>query len=247
MAHNKLHDLDSTIDHTGISGAVGNFMALDANGLPVDSTYTSSDFSTSGHNHDHGTLIGLGDDDHPQYHNDARGDARYYTQSQVNTISGVLSAEIDSDISTHAANADAHHAELHTIASHSDTNATGAQLNTLTDGSDADSLHYHNFSSISGTLDHSNLSGLTDDDHTQYLLADGSRALTSDWGYGSSTVSGTGDMIVGEFSMKVYSQAAEPTLSADNRLAMWIDTDDSNKVFLLFRRGSGDNVSVELA
>src|SRR3712207_2503643 len=26
---------------------------------------------------DHGALTGLGDDDHPQYHNNARGDARY--------------------------------------------------------------------------------------------------------------------------------------------------------------------------
>ncbi len=34
---------------------------------------------------DHGALTGLSDDDHPQYHNDARGDARYYTQSQVDT------------------------------------------------------------------------------------------------------------------------------------------------------------------
>jgi hypothetical protein len=32
---------------------------------------------------DHGALSGLLDDDHPQYHNDARGDARYYTQAQV--------------------------------------------------------------------------------------------------------------------------------------------------------------------
>lgn len=35
---------------------------------------------------DHGNLSGLLDDDHPQYHNDARGDARYYTQTQVNTL-----------------------------------------------------------------------------------------------------------------------------------------------------------------
>jgi hypothetical protein len=34
---------------------------------------------------DHGALTGLGDDDHSQYHNDTRGDARYYTQSQVDT------------------------------------------------------------------------------------------------------------------------------------------------------------------
>lgn len=36
-----------------------------------------------------------------------------------------------------------HHNEAHTIASHSDTTATGAELETLTDGSDADSLHAH--------------------------------------------------------------------------------------------------------
>ena len=31
-------------------------------------------------NQDHGGLTGLSADDHPQYHNDARGDARYYAQ-----------------------------------------------------------------------------------------------------------------------------------------------------------------------
>ena len=35
---------------------------------------------------DHGELSGLGDDDHPQYHNNARGDARYYTQAQIATL-----------------------------------------------------------------------------------------------------------------------------------------------------------------
>ncbi len=32
---------------------------------------------------DHGGLSGLGDDDHAQYHNDARGDARYYTETEL--------------------------------------------------------------------------------------------------------------------------------------------------------------------
>ena len=36
-----------------------------------------------------------------------------------------------------------HHAELHSIASHNDTSATGAQLDTLTDNSIADALHRH--------------------------------------------------------------------------------------------------------
>ncbi len=39
---------------------------------------------TSGVN-DHGDLTGLSDDDHTQYHNDTRGDARYYTKTQVDT------------------------------------------------------------------------------------------------------------------------------------------------------------------
>lgn len=33
---------------------------------------------------DHDQLQGLADDDHTQYHNDTRGDARYYTQTQLN-------------------------------------------------------------------------------------------------------------------------------------------------------------------
>ncbi len=37
---------------------------------------------------------------------------------------------------------DDHHAKVHTIVSH-DTTATGANLTTLTDGSDADALHIH--------------------------------------------------------------------------------------------------------
>ena len=39
--------------------------------------------------------------------------------------------------------ANQHHNEAHTVASHSDTTATGSELNTLTDGSDASSLHDH--------------------------------------------------------------------------------------------------------
>lgn len=60
-----------------------------------------------------------------------------------------LQAEIDSDITTHAANADIHHTESHTVASHSDTTATGTELETLTDGSNADALHAHSGSTIS--------------------------------------------------------------------------------------------------
>ena len=48
--------------------------------------------TASGGGYDHGLTTGLLDDDHTQYHTDARGDLRYYTQDQVDaTISGVAS------------------------------------------------------------------------------------------------------------------------------------------------------------
>ena len=51
------------------------------------------------------------------------------------------------------------HAELHAAASHSDQTATGAELETLTDGSET-ALHTH---------DHGAINGLSDDDHAEYL------------------------------------------------------------------------------
>lgn len=37
---------------------------------------------------DHGDLSGLSDDDHPQYLNNARGDIRYYTKSEIDSMIG---------------------------------------------------------------------------------------------------------------------------------------------------------------
>jgi hypothetical protein len=43
---------------------------------------------------DHGLLTGLADDDHTQYHNDTRGDVRYYTKSAVDTALGGKAATV---------------------------------------------------------------------------------------------------------------------------------------------------------
>jgi hypothetical protein len=40
-------------------------------------------------------------------------------------------------------------------------------------------------SNVVGSIDHGSISGLGDDDHTQYLLADGSRVLSADWDIGN--------------------------------------------------------------
>jgi hypothetical protein len=62
------------------------------------------------------------------------------------TIDGT-SVSVSGHTHTHASTtgktANDHHNESHTVASHSDTTGTGSELNTLTDGSDAGSLHIH--------------------------------------------------------------------------------------------------------
>jgi len=56
--------------------------------------------------------------------------------------------------STTGQTTDDHHAESHSIASHSDTTATGAEMETLTDDSMADTLHRHSeLSASDGTPD----------------------------------------------------------------------------------------------
>lgn len=84
---------------------------------------------------DHGSLAGLGDDDHTQYHNDARGDVRYYQKTEF--------------ISTSAGAGDSGKPIVLDAAGHVDA----TMLN------DAD-------------IDHGNIGGLGDDDHSQYMLAE---------------------------------------------------------------------------
>lgn len=65
----------------------GNIEFVGGTGIMIvadDTTDTVTITNTSpGGGADHGSLVGLGDDDHTQYHNDARGDVRYYTQTQL--------------------------------------------------------------------------------------------------------------------------------------------------------------------
>ena len=76
--HAKVHDAGSA-DHTSGGEAVGRVMAADGVG-GVEWVTPSAGVT------DHGALTGLGDDDHTQYHNNARGDARYYTKGQVDSL-----------------------------------------------------------------------------------------------------------------------------------------------------------------
>jgi len=89
-------------DLDGGDSAAGAFLAVEAGTLNGDSTFRCINNSASdivntdalefkywGQTTDHGNLLGLGDDDHTQYHNDTRGDARYFQQSEhINVSAG---------------------------------------------------------------------------------------------------------------------------------------------------------------
>lgn len=101
---------------------------------------------------EHGDLLGLADDDHPQYHTDARGDARYSQLSHDHAGVYEAAGAVSAHETTHAP------ADAITEADHASIDHTG--LPGVGGG---------------GVTDHGALDGLADDDHTQYALADGSR------------------------------------------------------------------------
>ncbi len=97
---------------------------------------------------DHGTLSGLADDDHPQYHDDARGDVRYYTRPQADAL---LSAKADNahthsipDVSGLQVSLDGKAAASH---AHSVTDVSGLQSSL--DGK-APASHSHGITDVLG-------------------------------------------------------------------------------------------------
>lgn len=75
------------------------------------------------------------------------------------------------------------------------------------------------------TVDSNDNVGIGTDSPTEKLDVDGN-------------IKATGNIeIEGELKIKVYAQDNEPTLGADQRLAIWQDTNDSNRIYLIFKRG----------
>ena len=98
--------------------------------------------ASGGNVHAHDALSGLEDNDHPQYLLVADIDDTAVNAEVAAPISSNWAFDHDADATAHHSNAN-DHAAAHTVVSHSDTTATGAELETLTDGSVADSLHSH--------------------------------------------------------------------------------------------------------
>lgn len=141
--------LTVNVTETGGSGtftdwviAYGAFRGNNGSGVPVGGTTgqalvkaSNTDYDVTwgaggggGGVTDHGLLTGLGDDDHPQYHNDSRGDARYsllaHTHASAN-ITDATALNTANMIVRRDSNGDSSHRDLNTR----NVNASAAPVN----------------------------------------------------------------------------------------------------------------------
>ena len=141
---NHTHILSNVTDVTATSTEINQ--ALDGIGLTVTDTNlnTLTDNSNADGLHSHSAS------GHPD-HNDLNG-------LNVGDYQHLTSAEkTNFDLNTSK-----RHDELHTVVSHSDTTATGTELDNLTDGTNADALHVHGASGVTGLTEDEILFGKAD-------------------------------------------------------------------------------------
>ena len=100
-AGNHSHTLDALSDVSTSGATDGQSLVFTAG------SWSPATVSSGGGVTDHGLLTGLSDDDHPQYHNNTRGDARYESI-------GTSTAAANTAVSTHVGLADPHTQYLRT-------------------------------------------------------------------------------------------------------------------------------------
>jgi hypothetical protein len=137
-------------------------LGFDASG---DLIATSGSGGTGGGVTDHGQLTGLSDDDHNQYHTNARGDARYYAQASLDT------GQLDGRYYTET-EVDSQFAALGSAAALNAGSAVDDVVRLEDVGGGTPGLPAVDGSRLtglpSGVADHGALTGLSDDDHNQY-------------------------------------------------------------------------------
>lgn len=189
----------NAIPKANSSGKLDSWVSVATSTTPGLAAFGTADFNLAGGTVaindggiDHGSISGLGDDDHTQYHNDARGDERYFTRAQLATSGGGGTVHWDNLSSKPSTFTPSAHAASHksggsdpigtaTPTANAIPYANGSgrldawisTASTTTRGLAAFSSAY--FSVSNGTVslvssgDHGALSGLGDDDHTQYM------------------------------------------------------------------------------
>lgn len=171
----------------------------------------------------HNTLLGLDADDHPQYHNNARGDARYYLQSQLD--SGVLDARYYTET------------EVNNLLA---TKAPLVHTHLAADVTNFDS-EVGNHPTVVANAAHTTL---TNNPHNTSVANLGSGTLAQ---LNAIITNANLDAAGTPRPALVYVQATEPDLPSVHDVAIWQDTSDSNRVWWLFKRAPGDQVKVEMA
>lgn len=151
-------------------------------------------FTTTSGLIDHGKLTGLGDDDHPQYiladgSRDFTGIVNYDSHPVFTSDTDIVDKKyVDDQI-------DLTDEFVELTDTPSTYSGTGGYFVTVK--SDETGLEFTSSSGIASLIDHGDLSGLSDDDHPQYILVDGSRGFTS-------TVSGVNPTQDNDLATKWY-------------------------------------------
>ena len=113
----------------------------------------------------HSALTGLAADDHTQYHTDARGDLRYSLLAHNHAVSGLTGVAW-----TSSAQGDVYY------------RSNGGNLVNLAPAAAASGYFFQsggaNANPSWAIPDHGSIGGLSDDDHSQYVLAAGGRNIT---------------------------------------------------------------------
>lgn len=233
---------------------------------------------------DHGSISGLDNDDHPQYLNTTRGDARYYTETELDAgqLDNRYYTETESDstfapIAKGVTNGDSHdhnggdgaqidhttlsnkgtstHAQIDShiaaasnyllISNIDDTPVNGETSAPISSNWAYDHVaaadphtgyrlesadHTHQSTGLQGgKLDHGlALNGLSDDDHTQYVLTDGTRPIDGDL-----TISGI-LTVAGQIRSNI------PAVHVPTGTTQTIDWDDSHSQLIDLENATGD-------
>jgi len=165
-------------------------------------------------------------------------DDRYYTESEIDTISGSLQNGIDGKADSVHTHDDRYYTETELnngqldsrYYTESEVDTISGSLQTNIDGK-ADTVHIHDdryyteteIDTLSGTLsNHGNLSGLDDDDHTQYVLATGARAF-------SGTISGIDPTASAHLATKNY--VDNEILTISGALNSFLELSDTPDVY----------------
>lgn len=200
IADTTIHYISGNIDHGALQGLEDNdhpqyalFTELDTHSGDLSLHFTEASI-------DHGNITGLTDNDHTQY---VLEDG---TNAFTGTVSGVTPTE-DNHLATKSyvdGQVVTDHGSLTGLTDNDHTqyvleDGTNPFTGTVSGVTPTEDNHLATKGYVDGVIvsDHGSLTGLTDNDHTQYVLADGTKAF-------SGTVSGVFPTEDGHLTTKEY-------------------------------------------